>query len=270
MNQEKRPITLEDLLRLKRAERPPAEFWNQFERELRAKQLAALVARRPWWRSLPQAFSGFRRYHLPLGATAILALTFIATREFRHATPAVVAPAVVSNAPVAENHIAAAAPVDSLFVDDSAATAEIAGAPTAPLALSSPEENPAEPSRTAAVFGESLTPDPASPSARTIAANLAAAQAAAPSITRGLLTSARGFETRSLPVRSGAIEPLAQMTSPADMRQAKFASALATSYSRGAPSRYDDRGPRNVPDERLYDGAVRRFDAKADRLTLKL
>ena len=53
MNQEKRPITLEDILRLKRAERPPAEFWDSFDRQLRAKQLAALVEKRPWWRSLP-------------------------------------------------------------------------------------------------------------------------------------------------------------------------------------------------------------------------
>ena len=53
MNQEsKRPITLEDIIRLKRAERPPPQFWAQFDRELRAKQLAALMEKRPWWRSL--------------------------------------------------------------------------------------------------------------------------------------------------------------------------------------------------------------------------
>ena len=47
MNQEnKRPVTLEDLLRLKRAERPAAEFWVRFDRELRAKQEAAEPAAR--------------------------------------------------------------------------------------------------------------------------------------------------------------------------------------------------------------------------------
>ena len=81
-------VTLEDLLRLKRAERPPAEFWNQFERELRAKQLAALVVKRPWWRTLPaRAFAGFSRYHLPLGATAVLAITFLSVREYQTVTP---------------------------------------------------------------------------------------------------------------------------------------------------------------------------------------
>ena len=35
-------VSLEDLLRLKREERPTSEYWSQFDRELRAKQLAAL------------------------------------------------------------------------------------------------------------------------------------------------------------------------------------------------------------------------------------
>ena len=37
-------VTIEDLLRLKRAERPPASFWSDFDREMRAKQLAAIGA----------------------------------------------------------------------------------------------------------------------------------------------------------------------------------------------------------------------------------
>ena len=37
----KTTVTLEDLLRVKRAEQPPAEFWTDFERGMRAKQLAA-------------------------------------------------------------------------------------------------------------------------------------------------------------------------------------------------------------------------------------
>ena len=45
----KRPVSVEDLLRLKRAERPPDSFWADFDRQLRAKQLAALVEKRPWW-----------------------------------------------------------------------------------------------------------------------------------------------------------------------------------------------------------------------------
>src|SRR4051812_31896922 len=82
MKSEKRPIEIEDLLRLKRAERPPVEFWAQFDRELRAKQLAALVAKRPWWQRLPQMFPRFSRYQLPLGAACALALTLGVMRQF--------------------------------------------------------------------------------------------------------------------------------------------------------------------------------------------
>src|SRR5687767_38515 len=83
-----RPITIEDLLRLKRAERPPADFWATFDRELRAKQLAALVAKRPWWQRLPTAFSGLKRFRVPLGATAVVATAFFSVRDYQATPPA--------------------------------------------------------------------------------------------------------------------------------------------------------------------------------------
>jgi hypothetical protein len=73
-------VTVEDLLRLKRAERPDAEFWTKFERELRQKQLTALMEKRPWWQELPQFFS--RRAYLPVGATAILAFTLVSVKYY--------------------------------------------------------------------------------------------------------------------------------------------------------------------------------------------
>jgi hypothetical protein len=76
-------ITVEDLLRVKRAERPPVEFWARFEQELRAKQLAAIVDKRPWWHALSRTLAGTARFHLPLGATAVLALSVFVVREYR-------------------------------------------------------------------------------------------------------------------------------------------------------------------------------------------
>jgi hypothetical protein len=76
-------ITLEDLLCFKRTERPASEFWTRFESELRQKQLAALVERESWWRSVPRFFTRFSRLHLPLGATAILALSLITLHSYR-------------------------------------------------------------------------------------------------------------------------------------------------------------------------------------------
>jgi hypothetical protein len=78
-------VTLEELLRLKRAERPAPEFWGRFEQDLRAKQLAAIVEPRPWWITLrlPQIARSLSRYQLPVGAAAVLALSFVAVREYR-------------------------------------------------------------------------------------------------------------------------------------------------------------------------------------------
>lgn len=73
-------LTIEDLLRLKRAERPAAEFWSNFERELRQKQLTALLEKRPWWQELPQLLA--RRAYLPVGATAILAFTLVSVKYY--------------------------------------------------------------------------------------------------------------------------------------------------------------------------------------------
>jgi len=76
----RRQISLEQLLQLKRAERPDPEFWNRFEHELRQKQLAALLERRPWWHSFSRLLT--RRVYLPVGATAAMAFTLVSLRYY--------------------------------------------------------------------------------------------------------------------------------------------------------------------------------------------
>jgi hypothetical protein len=84
-NSEPQKVTIEDILRLKRAERPSPEFWGRFEQELRAKQLAAIVEKRPWWVALrvPQIARSLSRFQVPVGAAAVLALSFVVVREYR-------------------------------------------------------------------------------------------------------------------------------------------------------------------------------------------
>ena len=41
--------SLETLLRLKRSERPDSDFWDEFDRGMKQKQLAAIVEPKPWW-----------------------------------------------------------------------------------------------------------------------------------------------------------------------------------------------------------------------------
>ena len=72
-------VSLEDLIRLKRAERPAPEFWAEFEEQLRRKQLAAIVDKRPWWRRLSTV--SFAKLSLPVGATAVIAFTLVSLRD---------------------------------------------------------------------------------------------------------------------------------------------------------------------------------------------
>src|SRR5258708_34553826 len=91
-------VTIEDLLRLKRAERPAAEVWTNFERELRQKQLTALLEKRPWWQELPQLLA--RRAYLPVGAAALLAFP-LGPAHFYPPAPLAHGPVSPANPPVA-------------------------------------------------------------------------------------------------------------------------------------------------------------------------
>ncbi len=69
-------ITLEEVLRLKRREKPSAEFWELFDRELRQKTLRALVDEKPWHQKYITPVFGRLAIALPLATAAVLALAF--------------------------------------------------------------------------------------------------------------------------------------------------------------------------------------------------
>jgi hypothetical protein len=88
---EHQKVSIEALLHLKRAERPPPEFWNRFEQELRAKQLAAIIEKKPWWLiafRLPKPLRSLSRYQTPLAGAALLALCVLGVREY-HQMPVI-------------------------------------------------------------------------------------------------------------------------------------------------------------------------------------
>ena len=281
---QQKSVSLEDLLRLKRAERPPAEFWPQFERELRAKQLSALVVRRPWWRTLPsRILVGFSRYHLPIGATAVLALTFLSVREYQTVTPGrILAPALGESTANAVGAASDSAEVTPDLIGPRSAVASSGG-------FSASEETPAEVasvvtsnasgvdrvSAMAALMGGSAEAEAAvSPSARSIAENFAAAQSADNNFgsNRPLLASAsRGFESRALPARTPVVEPLAQMTPPADVRRARYlgtALPVVASAKQITP-RSSERLASRIADERLYESLGNRLGVGGDRIMVK-
>jgi len=73
-------LSIEDLLKLKRAEKPAAEFWVRFERELQQKQLQALV-RPSRWERIGGLFSAPRLSWRALSA-AVAAAAFLAAGAF--------------------------------------------------------------------------------------------------------------------------------------------------------------------------------------------
>lgn len=275
MNREnKRTVTLEDLLRLKRAERPAAEFWNQFDRELRAKQLAAIVEKRPWWRrfSVRTAWAGFSRYHLPLGATAVLAITVLSVREYRRPD----APVAAS---VAENSLSATATPAASALAPAVASQVVASAvemaPGAVLENSGSMGTTNELAPSAVFPGADATADNSerelTPASRFIATNLALAKASDPSVAQTMLGSARGFETRAVPTRTRAVDPLAQMISPSDARRSRLLTAsavAAVSLNNAQPARTTEVRSRHLSDEQLYD-TVSRFGARGNSVLVK-
>lgn len=270
-HQNQRPVAIEDLLRLKRAERPTPDFWQEFDRSLRAKQLSALVAKRPWWQRLPETFAGLGRYRIPLGATAILAITVITLRDES-------APAVLPEVPSAAGTLAAAAvtfptaaesvsghlaDADALSLDMPVGGSSTAVATSAPVA-------PGELVQTVALLNEfpaAGTADFDSPSARTIAANLVAAQVAE-TLPAGLLPGAAAFEVRSGRTRNTAIDPLQQMTPPGEVRRARFLNAMVATAVTHVSAQASARMANRISDEELYD-RVQRIGTRSGGVNFK-
>jgi hypothetical protein len=77
-NAREKEIKVEDLLRLKRAERPDANFWNTFDRELHQRMLQTLVKKDPWYVQVLRAVSGRIAQTTAIGAAAAcLALVLV-------------------------------------------------------------------------------------------------------------------------------------------------------------------------------------------------
>ena len=267
-------MTLEDILRLKRAERPSAEFWSQFDRELRVKQLAALVEKRPWWRtiSLGRILGGVRRFHVPLGATAVLAATLFSVRDFqapKSSTVAVSSPASTlqaggfsgsSAASVREVVLDHAEPA-RINVPGPALDASQDLAPVVPPLVLGAERTAA---RAGGQFGSmvGVAPHAEEPSVfvsshgRGAVEKFTELQSTDALLSRRLLSPARGFETRVLPARSRPVEPLAQMKVPSGSRRSNLI-ASATLAATTGPVITSERSARVLSDERIYDTSSR-------------
>jgi len=269
MSLRKNPVRVEDLLKVKRAERPPAEFWAEFERELRVKQLAAIVEPRPWWAPFIRVGARVTRYQLPVGAAAILALSFVTVSEYR-AVDARSRSAAESAVPVMASHLPA--PARLAEAPARSALAAPVAVELAAIEVNPPADLAAEPAPTGqvshmvAVVEAAAVESELSPSALYIAANLAAVQADNPA----LVEEAFGAVSRRNEAREPARDPLTQLGSPGESRRSRLLAtalpALATSNEVGVGNSH--RVARRLTEERLYD-SISRVGVQGDRVAFK-
>jgi hypothetical protein len=263
----KKVPTIEELLRLKRLERPPETFWPQFEQDLRAKQLAAIVVRRPWWASCTRLLSSISRHQLPIAAAFFFGASAFVFHQYHDAF------GVKAHAAISVPDGASVAAPSMTVAEETPATPAVRSVPsegtlTRSLATGSETAtaiavDAAGPSPSAGRFlalGSTARTD--TPSARSIAANLAAAQAEEPEIMRNLLGFSGVVDERLVPEQATVTEPLARMASPSDVRRSRLLAGVfpVATYARGdsAPPSAD-RLVRKLDDDRLYD-SVSRYD----------
>jgi hypothetical protein len=254
-------ITLEDLLRVKRAERPAADFWTSFERELRTRQLAAAVEKPRWWFALPRAFAGFARYQMPMGAAAVLAVTFLTLREYREPGFEAHYTAPVAPAPALVDELVPSAQADDYDYDYVPVSRSVVADPVPARAeMNRRQTSPSLAAGTGLVI-EEADERPMTPSARSIAVNLAAIE---PELGRLLGSTGIVPSTRSIR------EPLAELSSLRDTRREPlfaYNADLSETADRDG-SRATDRIGNRINETELYD-SVRRLSGGGDRLTLK-
>ena len=270
----KTTVTLEDLLRVKRAEQPPAEFWADFERGMRAKQLAAIVEPRPWWAPFIRVGARIARYQLPVGATAILAITLFTLREYQ---PVNSNPVFESTVTEMGNHVVpmpVASKLDVALVMPAATSPVVAAAEPAPAAASGSRTVQPAPSAATAVGAVSHVAmvnaelSSARYMADKMADNLAAAQASDSNLDQMLGHSLRTME--NLPARS---EPLAQISVPGESRLYRLLGGSVQSVSVGSGDsalRLNAQAARHLTERRIYESdVISRLAVGGNRLTVK-
>jgi len=255
MNEPGRKITVEDLLRLKRAERPPQEFWARFESEIRAKQLAAIVGRRPWWDGASRLFAAVGRLRVPLGAAAAIALAWAGVHyagapsaPARAARPVAgeSAPAARASAPLAP-----AATVVAAARERAIAPAEMA--PAREPVVAQITSHVAEAPRAANAEVTKGTPF-----AEGVGAALVDFRGTDPDAARReVFGSDREFEASFASVRQPAAEPLARMDPSSERLERLLAPALPSESSFGASGPGGYRMKQKASYDRMYESLDR-------------
>lgn len=259
-------VVLEDLLRLKRAERPAPEFWSTFESELRQKQLAALLEKRSWWQGLSHLL--VRHAYLPVGATAVLAFTLVSVKYYVPSQPTGIEPTSATQPLAAVNRAAQPIPVSATVAP--AAQNEAASVTAASPAVESTEV--ADDAVAVAASSETAAPVASanldSPSSRYIANNLDRLERTDPELVQSVLGSRLSAPAR---VQSAALmtDELASVPTGTSRRTrllAHYTDHLLTPEPT-APEIVRERLARRLGDSDISD-RISRIGLKGDQISL--
>lgn len=274
-------VTLEDLLHLKRAERPAPEFWSEFERELRQKQLAALVVRKSWWLELSGVYSRFGRLRLPLGAAAVLALSFLTVRYYgpSGANSSTVADVNPLNPAAAAHLLGVAKPARFVAPTRRDAAGELASVTTVKstaAAAETPQDTAREVSQLIPWLGDVVDDRAGStdltPSARSIAVRLAAAAVIEPELVDAVARPLN-FEERAMPARlRHTAELLPTAAAVTDSRRTRLLAALGSAGVYAPEPAAPEHARRSVLRYLTDDGwdrSMSRLEAEGDKLSIK-
>ena len=251
-----RPVALEDLLRLKRAERPPEAFWADFDRGLREKQLAALLRSRPWWQRWADGgfWPAWGRLAFPLGVAGLITGFFLLPRTGGENTAAA-GLAGLTEPPSSE--VALVVPVVQAAAPDRFVPApEVAPAGVEPVALAV---------AAASVVAPAGPVPEAAPALALVAMDSfpltwAAAGRVETVAAGSLLGASSRFEARAPNARS-VVEPLQQMVPPGERRGARILTAMVSMAAVEGGPRATDRVASRLSEQRLYD-QIERFGAR--------
>lgn len=265
MNQPNRqkPISVEELLRIKRSEKPTDEFWKDWQARYTARRREVMLVEKSWWKDVfPRMGIAVARWYLPVGAAAVVTMTFFAVREYNPSVPVQdYSGATVSTEVEVQPKAVQMAPSGVLRELREAPPRElnrVMGIERQPGAISSTVVGIEQEGRM-------------SPTERAIAANLAAVHAMEPELTHSW--RGRSFVTAvNTGNRALDEEPLANVSANRDLRRVRtlgfeYQSTGATgtpSYSR-QPERWISR----LNEEQLYEVKSGSVGARGDRVLVR-
>lgn len=262
-------ITLENLLRLKRAERPSPEFWVNFEAELRQKQLAALVKQRSWWQHFSPLLA--RRAYLPIGAAAILTITLASVQFY---APSQLAQAE-AELPSPVSRLTASVPLTTSTVASIATVIDVREESSEQLEVRSPVVATVKLSEQLPPRAGELLPWGAprvedTPSARSIAANLARLAETEPDLVNSLLASRTLTGFHSIQDGASTAMEMVAVSAVASRRNRLLAAFSDRQFAPDptAPEVVRERMARRLGDTE-QSGGWTRVGLKADRVSLK-